>query len=83
MPSFRACSCAIKPPRPPYPSGYFPPMHRANSAPPPAPPLQGLVTSGQLRGGEEWLANPALPEDVVRDSMPGGAQEGEWGWGCW
>lgn len=26
---------------------------------------------GQLRGGEEWLANPALPEDIVRESVPG------------
>ena len=45
----------------------------------PQPPSQGLVASGQLRGGEEWLANPALPEDVVRDSMPG---EGCGAMGC-
>lgn len=30
-----------------------------------------LVDAQQLRGGEEWLANPALPEDIVRESMPG------------
>jgi len=30
-----------------------------------------LVEAQQLRGGEEWLANPALPEDIVRESMPG------------
>ncbi|KAI8463211.1 MAG: hypothetical protein J3K34DRAFT_496282 [Monoraphidium minutum] len=39
--------------------------------------VQGLVASGQLRGGEEWLANPALPEDVVRDSMPGNIRRAE------
>jgi hypothetical protein len=31
-----------------------------------------LVEAQQLQGGEEWLANPALPEDIVRESMPGG-----------
>jgi hypothetical protein len=30
-----------------------------------------LVQAQQLQGGEEWLANPALPEDIVRESMPG------------
>jgi hypothetical protein len=30
-----------------------------------------LVEAQQLQGGEEWLANPALPEDIVRESMPG------------
>jgi hypothetical protein len=32
-----------------------------------------LIEAQQLRGGEEWLANPALPEDIVRESMPGTA----------
>lgn len=26
---------------------------------------------GHLQGGEDWLANPALPEDVVRETVPG------------
>lgn len=34
--------------------------------------VQGLVAQGALRGGEDWLANPALPEDVVRETVPGG-----------
>lgn len=33
--------------------------------------VDNLVEAQQLRGGEEWLANPTLPEDVVRESMPG------------
>jgi hypothetical protein len=33
--------------------------------------VDNLVEAQQLRGGEEWLANPSLPEDVVRESMPG------------
>jgi hypothetical protein len=40
--------------------------------------VQGLIQGGQLpasraSGGEEWLANPALPDDIVRESVPGGA----------
>lgn len=33
--------------------------------------VDNLVEAQQLRGGEEWLANPTLPEDVVQESMPG------------
>ncbi len=33
--------------------------------------MAGLVAQGALRGGEDWLANPALPEDVVRETVPG------------
>jgi len=33
--------------------------------------VDNLVEAQQLRGGEEWLSNPTLPEDVVRESMPG------------
>jgi DNA excision repair protein ERCC-2 len=33
--------------------------------------VDNLVEAQQLRGGEEWLANPSLPEDVVQESMPG------------
>ncbi|KAF6250426.1 DNA repair helicase [Scenedesmus sp. NREL 46B-D3] len=36
-----------------------------------------LVDAQQLRGGEEWLANPALPEDIVRESMPGNIRRAE------
>eukprot|EP00877_Chromochloris_zofingiensis_P005022 jgi/Chrzof1/14520/Cz09g05250.t1 len=39
--------------------------------------VQGLVSTGQLRGGEEWLANPALPEDIVRESVPGNIRRAE------
>jgi len=40
------------------------------------PSLQGLVNQGTLpdpgrSGGEEWLAHPALPEDVLRETVPG------------
>jgi hypothetical protein len=48
----------------------------ARCVPPPPTRPQGLVASGQLQGGEDWLANPALPDDVVRDSMPGGRTGG-------
>jgi hypothetical protein len=34
--------------------------------------VDNLVEAQQLRGGEEWLSNPTLPEDVVQESMPGG-----------
>lgn len=37
--------------------------------------VDNLVEAQQLRGGEEWLSNPTLPEDVVRESMPGGATQ--------
>ncbi len=36
--------------------------------------VQGLVTRGALtreRGGEELLANPTLPEDVLQETVPG------------
>lgn len=38
--------------------------------------MQGLVSQGTLPdpgrvGGEEWLAHPALPEDVLRETVPG------------
>ncbi|KAF8064487.1 hypothetical protein HT031_003286 [Scenedesmus sp. PABB004] len=36
-----------------------------------------LVEAQQLRGGEEWLANPALPEDIVAESMPGNIRRAE------
>ncbi|GFR48544.1 hypothetical protein Agub_g10443, partial [Astrephomene gubernaculifera] len=39
--------------------------------------VQGLVAQGALRGGEEWLANPALPEDVVRETVPGNIRRAE------
>lgn len=41
--------------------------------------VDNLVEAQQLRGGEEWLSNPTLPEDVVQESMPGGAAV----LGCW
>ncbi|GLC50205.1 hypothetical protein PLESTB_000354000 [Pleodorina starrii] len=31
--------------------------------------VAGLVAQGALRGGEDWLANPALPEDVVQETV--------------
>ncbi len=36
--------------------------------------LEGLAATGAIdrsSGGEEWLANPALPEDIVREAVPG------------
>ncbi|KXZ50909.1 hypothetical protein GPECTOR_14g156 [Gonium pectorale] len=39
--------------------------------------VQGLVAQGALRGGEDWLANPALPEDVVRETVPGNIRRAE------
>lgn len=38
--------------------------------------VDNLVEAQQLRGGEEWLSNPTLPEDVVQESMPGRVQHG-------
>mmetsp|Transcript_5423 Transcript_5423/g.11986 ORF Transcript_5423/g.11986 Transcript_5423/m.11986 type:complete len:760 (+) Transcript_5423:301-2580(+) len=39
--------------------------------------VQGLVSQGALRGGEEWLANPALPEHIVRETVPGNIRRAE------
>ncbi|KAG2438141.1 hypothetical protein HXX76_005750 [Chlamydomonas incerta] len=39
--------------------------------------VQGLVAQGALRGGEDWLANPALPEDVVAETVPGNIRRAE------
>jgi DNA excision repair protein ERCC-2 len=36
--------------------------------------VDNLVEAQQLRGGEEWLSNPTLPDDVVQESMPGTPQ---------
>ena len=36
--------------------------------------VQGLVTRGALsqeRGGEELMANPVLPEDILQETIPG------------
>lgn len=33
--------------------------------------MRHLCVQGHLRGGEDWLANPALPDDVVRETVPG------------
>ncbi|KAF5843023.1 DNA repair helicase [Dunaliella salina] len=42
----------------------------------------GLVSQGTLPdpgqvGGEEWLAHPALPEDVLRETVPGNIRRAE------
>lgn len=37
--------------------------------------VRGLVSGGALRGGEDWLANPVLPDDIVRETVPGGCWE--------
>ena len=34
-----------------------------------------VCLQGHLRGGEDWLANPALPDDVVRETVPGGVAQ--------
>jgi DNA excision repair protein ERCC-2 len=43
--------------------------------------VDGLVTQGALRGrlngGEEALANPALPEDIIRETVPGNIRRAE------
>lgn len=37
--------------------------------------VQGLESQGALRqgnaGADQWLANPALPADIVREAVPG------------
>lgn len=48
---------------------------------------QGLVAQGTLParaagahaggGGEDWLANPALPEDIVQETVPGNIRRAE------
>lgn len=48
-------------------------------APPtPLPPTQGLQAQGVLQQGageadgtQQWLANPALPDDILREAVPG------------
>lgn len=48
-----------------------PPSQRAHT--PPAS-SQGLASQGALRGGgesERWLANPALPADILQEAVPG------------
>ncbi|GLI64983.1 hypothetical protein VaNZ11_008408 [Volvox africanus] len=39
--------------------------------------VAGLVAQGALRGGEDWLANPALPADVVQETVPGNIRRAE------
>lgn len=37
-----------------------------------APPCcTWLPSQGVVRGGEDWLANPALPEDIMKETVPG------------
>ncbi|MEW5309782.1 MAG: hypothetical protein WDW38_001642 [Sanguina aurantia] len=39
--------------------------------------VRGLVSGGALRGGEDWLANPVLPDDIVRETVPGNIRRAE------
>lgn len=48
--------------------------------------VRGLQTQGNLpsadprpagAGGEDWLANPALPEDIMREAVPGNIRRAE------
>ncbi|KFM24481.1 DNA repair helicase UVH6 [Auxenochlorella protothecoides] len=42
--------------------------------------VQGLASQGALRGGgesEQWLANPALPADILQEAVPGNIRRAE------
>lgn len=43
--------------------------------------VRGLVTQGHMAGraagGEDLMANPALPDDVLRETVPGACNEGQ------
>lgn len=32
---------------------------------------QGTLQAGAVQGGEDLLANPALPEDILQETVPG------------
>ncbi|CAD7699872.1 unnamed protein product, partial [Ostreobium quekettii] len=40
--------------------------------------VQGLANQGAIaRGGEEWLANPTLPADILKEAVPGNIRRAE------
>jgi len=39
--------------------------------------VAGLAAQGAVRGGEEWLANPALPDDLLAETVPGNIRRAE------
>ena len=40
--------------------------------------VRGLAQQGAIpQGGEEWLSNPALPQDILREAVPGNIRRAE------
>eukprot|EP00743_Colponemidia_sp_Colp-15_P011079 GILK01012308.1.p1 GENE.GILK01012308.1~~GILK01012308.1.p1 ORF type:complete len:767 (-),score=129.90 GILK01012308.1:182-2482(-) len=39
--------------------------------------VQGLQASGALRGGEDTLANPVVPSDILQEAVPGNIRRAE------
>lgn len=39
--------------------------------------VEGLALRGDLSGGDQWLANPALPHDILKEAVPGNIRRAE------
>lgn len=39
--------------------------------------VSGLAQQGTLTGPDEWLGNPALPQDILREAVPGNIRRAE------
>ncbi|KAK9667776.1 hypothetical protein RND81_13G010500 [Saponaria officinalis] len=39
--------------------------------------VEGLAQRGDLSGGDTWLANPALPDDILKEAVPGNIRRAE------
>ncbi|KAJ6730756.1 DNA REPAIR DEAD HELICASE RAD3/XP-D SUBFAMILY MEMBER [Salix viminalis] len=39
--------------------------------------VNGLALSGNLPGSDSWLSNPALPDDILREAVPGNIRRAE------
>ncbi|XP_024529521.1 general transcription and DNA repair factor IIH helicase subunit XPD [Selaginella moellendorffii] len=39
--------------------------------------VEGLAQQGNLHGSDNWLANPVLPEDILREAVPGNIRRAE------
>ncbi|XP_011026185.1 PREDICTED: DNA repair helicase UVH6 [Populus euphratica] len=39
--------------------------------------VNGLALSGNLPGTDSWLSNPALPDDILREAVPGNIRRAE------
>nr|GEW27183.1 DNA repair helicase XPD [Tanacetum cinerariifolium] len=39
--------------------------------------VDGLAQRGNLPGGDTWLANPALPDDILKEAVPGNIRKAQ------